>query len=562
MAVQTGRSQFQVQAPETGSKTLVIVSALSATAGPYPLRLTARGTNQTRSPRLAPVEKSGKANLSAPGLPAVPEPVVTLPPAERTFYLLARDGDVASASNYLAIRGQLRAVGERVQVYVDSLDGERVAAPLLRELVATFDHQVFPMAAKTIGQARDADGDGRFTILMSSWLTRLAGGRHSVDGFVRGADLDPSFTAPFSNRCDMMYLNATLGAGPYLRTIVAHEYTHAVTYSAKSFTGPMGERLGADEEGWLDEALAHLCEDLHGFSRSNLDYRISAFLSNPEHYRLVVEDYYTADLFRSHGNRGSTYLFLRWCADRYGPGLLPALIRSPRHGEENLEAVTGARFADLYRQWSLALFFSGMDKTVPGDGIRSLDLRTPVDGWELAGPRTSRVIPDGETESWSASGTSSRYIVVDSSPLGAIDVDVSGPAEADLQVTAVPLAADLANLDLRAGVESRSAGELYLRAEIRERDGTPVTLSALAWEPLVPAPDSHTATFRRDKLVGPDLAAAFGSPTLPGRGVLRSRPIRLEGVSKSCGPLIVKAIGTDSRGRHVAAWAEVQLGGE
>lgn len=560
LEVQGGRSRFQVKAPEPGSRTLVVVSALSGAAGPYPVRLTARGVSESLPPSLAPAEKLGKANLGVPILPAVPAPVASIPPHERSFHVLARDGDVASASNYLEIKGQLRAVGERVQVYVDSLDGAVVGEPVLRELVATFDQQVFPIAAKSIGLARDVDGDGRFTVLMSSWLTRLAGGRHTVDGFVRGADLDPDFAAPFSNRCDMMYLNAALQAGPYLRTIVAHEYTHAVTYSAKTFTGPSGERLGVDEEGWLDEALAHLCEDLHGFSRSNLDYRISAFLSNPERYRLVVEDYFTADLFRSHGNRGSTYLFLRWCADRYGPALLPALIRSSRHGTENLEAVTGARFADLYRQWSLALFFSGIDKHVPGDGFRTLDVRASVDGWELAGPRTTRIVPDGGSESWSAAGTSSHYIVVDSSPLGAVDVDISGPAEADLQVTAVPLPADFANLELRAGVESRSGGELYLRAEIHERDGTPVTLSALAWEPLVPASNPHTPIFRRGKLESSALAAAFGASALPGRGTLRSRPIHLEGVTQSRGPLIVKAIGTDRKGRRVAAWAEVPLG--
>ena len=114
-----------------------------------------------------------------------------------------------------------------------------------------------------------------------------------------------------------------------------------------------------EEEGWLDEALAHLVEDLHGFSRSNLDYRISAFLSQPVRYRLVVEDYYAADLFRSHGNRGGTYLFLRWCADRFGPALLPALIRSELRGTENLEAATGVAFAELYRQWTVALLSPG-----------------------------------------------------------------------------------------------------------------------------------------------------------------------------------------------------------
>ena len=60
-----------------------------------------------------------------------------------------------------------------------------VGPDVLRDLVETFDDRVFPAPPGSFGQARDVDGDGRFTVLMSSWLTRLAGGRHAVDGFVR-----------------------------------------------------------------------------------------------------------------------------------------------------------------------------------------------------------------------------------------------------------------------------------------------------------------------------------------------------------------------------------------
>ena len=106
-----------------------------------------------------------------------------------------------------------------------------------------------------------------------------------------------------------------------------------------------------------------MAEDMHAFSTSNIDYRISAFLSCPQRYQLVVDDYYAADLFRSHGNRGSTYLFLRWCVDRYGPELLPALLHSQQKGAANLEVATGSTFGDLYRRWSLAIFQSGLDPT-------------------------------------------------------------------------------------------------------------------------------------------------------------------------------------------------------
>jgi hypothetical protein len=554
LAVNGGHARFQVPTPDPAARTLVIVSALADSAGRFPTQMTVRGTSHVE-----PARRLDDVPLAAPAFPVprlepVAPPVDTLPPPTRGFHLLARDGDAASASNYLRIRGHLKAVGKRVQVYVDEADVARVGNDLARDLVATFDDQVFPVAARTIGQASDIDGDGRFSILVSSWLERLAGGRYAVDGFVRGADLDPSLEAPFSNRCDMMYLNASLRPGPYLRTIVAHEYTHAVTYSAKSFTGPRGERLGPDEEGWLDEAYAHLGEDLHGFSRANLDYRLSAFLSDPSRYRLVVDDYFTADLFRSHGNRGSTYLFLRWCADRYGPGLLPTLLRSSRRGVANLEAATGARFADLYRQWSIALFFNGLVPRL--GGFHDIALRGRIGEYQLAGPRTSTVSPDGATQAWSADGTTTRYFVIDGSAAGGIDVDIEAPAESMLQVTAVPLGSDLPELELAARVARSVDGSAELLATLVDRGGQPVQLAALAWEPMIPPAqhsDDHAACGSLD---ADHLRAAFGASSLAPRGTIQSAPIALGPVDESLGPIVVKLLAIDRRGRRIAAWSQ------
>ena len=116
----------------------------------------------------------------------------------------------------------------------------------------------------------------------------------------------------------------------------------------------------------------------------------------------MVDDYYAADLFRSHGSRGSTYLFLRWCVDRYGADLLSALVHSRLRGAANLEAATGSTFADLYRRWSLALFLSGLEPSrdkagLPEDGFRSINMRAPCEDWELAGPRFTRVTADGKS---------------------------------------------------------------------------------------------------------------------------------------------------------------------
>jgi hypothetical protein len=561
VAVEGGRAGFEIPTPTPGTRALVIVSALSRAPGPYPIRLAARPATRVDPPRLADDgPRLGPRPEGPPPAPSPPPPGVLLPPGERTFHLMVRAGDVASASNYRPVRACLRALGRRVQVYVDARDLGLVGDGLLRDVVATLDDRVLPTAAPHFGLARDVDGDGRFTVLITGWLSRLAGGRLAVDGFVRGADLDPDVPAPFGNRCDMMYLSAALRPGPHLRTVLAHEYTHAATFSQKArAAAAAGGPPGFEEEGWLDEALAHLAEDLHGFSRTNLDYRVSAFLSAPGRYRLVVEDYYAADLFRSHGHRGGTYLFLRWCVDGAGPGLLGALARSGRRGIDNLEAATGRPFAALFRDWTVALALDGLDpRDAPGP-FTTLDLRSEIGGWPLAGPRTARVVPGPGERRWTAAGTSSHFVLVEAADAGGVRIEVAGPPEADLQVTAIPLPEDLPQMILGARAEPGPDGLLHLVLRIRGVDGAPIRLGALSWEPLVPAADPRAAGFRRAGLDAAGIAALFGSTTLPPRGELASRPIPLAGVGRGDGPLVVKALGTDPRGRRIAAWADLDL---
>jgi hypothetical protein len=560
VAVDRGKAEFDVPTRNSASKVLVVVSALAVDPGPFSVKLSAAGID---SKDLKPIRLADdghpKPHVEPPtARPEPSPPIANPPPPTRRFYLLVREGDPASPSNYRAIEAELKAVGHRIQVYADRDDARAINPDTLRDLVATFDDSIEPTTNRVLGRVTDLDGDGRFTVLMSSWLSRFGGGRHSFDGFVRGADFDRGLGPPYSNRCDMMYLNPAMKPGAHLRTVVAHEYTHAATFCGKALAHPVDGRPGPDEEAWLDEAIAHLAEDLHGFSRSNLDYRISAFLSNPERYRLVVPDYFAAKLLRSHGNRGGTYLFLRWCADLHGPGLIGKLVGSGLRGMDNLEAATGSTFASLFRGWSVALFLSGLEPQGKADGLfRTFALRGPLDDWMLAGPRSATVTPGGRPDTWDAAGTSTHYVVIEGSSLGAIRLTIEGPRSAGLQVTAIPLPDDLARIDLRIRVAPALNGTVCVRATVRERDGVAVRVQALAWEPLVPADDPRSATFRRDGLDALGIAAAFGSSTLPAGGTLESRPIPLPDVSRGQGTIVFKVVGTDDKGRRVAGWAEV-----
>jgi hypothetical protein len=237
-----------------------------------------------------------------------------------------------------------------------------------------------------------------------------------------------------------------------------------------------------------------------------------------------------------------------------------ALIQSDLRGVANLESATGSTFAALYRRWSLALYRSGLNaEGRPGsdDGFVSVGMRSPQDEWELAGPRFHRVAPSTPVERWSALGTTSHFVIIDGFPRGGVEVEITGPPEAVLQVTAVPLGADSAALDLSVNTIHGKGGELRLRAAIRERHAAPARLRALSWEPLVPDASASAGRFRCGRLDTPEILASFGTAVLEASGELRSQPIGLSGVTPQSGPLVVKVTGTDSSGRHLAAWADL-----
>ena len=214
VTVRNGSATIRPPLDDPSAEVLIVASSLARTPGSFPIRLEARPVDEA-----APPDRAEAGPIRAPALAPYSGAPATVaaskaPPAERTFHMLVREGDVASASNYLAVKGVLRAVGRRVQVYVAAEDAAGVDGALLTDLVSTFDDHILPISARSIGLAEDVDGDGRFTIFLSSWLTRLGGGRNAVDGYLRVTDLVRDYAAPFSNHCDMMYLSTSLRPAP------------------------------------------------------------------------------------------------------------------------------------------------------------------------------------------------------------------------------------------------------------------------------------------------------------------------------------------------------------
>ncbi|QDU49646.1 hypothetical protein Pan110_19850 [Gimesia panareensis] len=306
------------------------------------------------------------------------------PASERSFFLFVTDGDLADKKQYTRVTGKLIQHSPRVAIYLDEQQQTtELATGLTDEIIHLLEEQVLDQLAQQCGPLTDVDQDGRFTILLSPWLGKLQGGKTSINGFVRPSDFRENVAAPFSNHCDMLYLNSALKPGQELFDLLSHEVTHAVVSSIRTTQERTRGRILADEEDWLNEGIAHIMEP--GYT--NRDYRISEFYRKPESYPLIVPDYYRARLWRNHGCRGAVNLFLNWCND-LDPGRRFAyhFTHHPLTGVEKIEDLTGIPFPELFRQWSVSLARQSLQHQFPVESFTTNETDIHCGRFLLAGP--------------------------------------------------------------------------------------------------------------------------------------------------------------------------------
>jgi hypothetical protein len=534
LAVTERHCECVLATPHKSDQFYVVVGALREAS--RKTRITVR-TEVADGPEVAPLDhgaadrawQSGMAETrlatqrsrrtAVAGFPPLPAP-----PRRKTFHLFTGARDLGNRANYQAVHAELRAVGKLAQVYVDQ-DDIQVAeiANTITEVVRAFDEDIGP-GARELGEVFDVDRDGRFTILLTRKLAALGAGASAVDGFVRASDFFRDLPSPFSNHCDMLYLNANVKPGAHLWTVLAHEYTHAVTLCEHARALAPDGTAGRDEESWLNEGLAHIGENPEKRGWSNLDYRISAYLAEPERYPLVVPDYFAAGLWRDPGTRGATFLFLRSCEAGPAADLTRRIIQSPLQGVANLEAATQKPFLQLFRQAGLAC----LERR--NYGYLSADAAGPL----LCGPNAHIVPLSAGHAQALAAGTATAFFLLHT-PAGdyaRIRVDSDGP----VQVTVLRLPVDLPRLSLKwvgAGDELRLQVTVHHAAIWLRGADWQMPVGSQVWPARTPSP--------------------FGSVRLEAGASIVSevlkKPHQEEGAA-----LLFKVYGEDVHSRPVAAW--------
>ncbi len=105
--VRDGQATVRVPSLGASSEAVVIVSALSRAAGPFPITIEAHDVAEPALPDRVQEDMPRPRPLAAFPPEEVREASRSLPPSNRDFHMMVRDGDVTSAGNYLAVHGVL-----------------------------------------------------------------------------------------------------------------------------------------------------------------------------------------------------------------------------------------------------------------------------------------------------------------------------------------------------------------------------------------------------------------------------------------------------------------------
>lgn len=262
----------------------------------------------------------------------------------------------------------------------------------------TFDTLIYPVDTRNFGEPTDIDNNEKRVLL---FFTRAVneltppGLNSYVGGYFYSRDLFPKTVGTLeacaaSNAAEMFYLlvpdpagviNQNVRTTDFVRTvtagILAHEFQHLINASRHMYVN-----LGSSdfEEGFLDEGLSHVAEELVFYSTTGLapKQNISASTiqsaqkvsdafetfgaSNMRRYREFLINPLTNSPYANNTNittRGAIWAFLRYAADRRG-GLESSawfqLANPPAgsHGVQNLTRVFSVELTTWVRDWAVA----------------------------------------------------------------------------------------------------------------------------------------------------------------------------------------------------------------
>jgi len=218
----------------------------------------------------------------------------------------------------------------------------------LSELGEEFHKTIYPKLTSVFGSEwkPGIDNDPVITVLFHPL-------REGAAGYFSSKDEYPRVLASNSNKREMVYLNSDYITSPLLKSFLAHEFVHLITFNQKEAI------RNIKEDVWLNEARADYASTYLGyddsFEGSNLQKRLEIFLNNPS-------DSLT-DWRGEEADYGVINLFIQYLVDHYGVEILADSLHSSKAGIESINYALEKngfkeRFSDIFVDWTIAVFIN------------------------------------------------------------------------------------------------------------------------------------------------------------------------------------------------------------
>jgi peptidoglycan hydrolase-like protein with peptidoglycan-binding domain len=251
------------------------------------------------------------------------------------------------------ISATLRKVSANAYFYIEDqwwqeapVDKRNQINQRLEILAQEFDQKIYPELTAFYGSEwkPGIDGDVRITILFHQMREDAAGYFRNTDGYRR-------IEAPSSNEREMFYVNVEYITQEIVKSYLAHEFVHLITFNQKT------RQLGAEEDIWLNELRAEHAPTLMGyddeFENSNLQTRVQTFIGSPNtsltEWRFQKRDY------------GIINIFAQYLVRHYGEELLKDSMAAPYTGIASLNYTLAKMgfdkdFAKIFTEWTIAVY--------------------------------------------------------------------------------------------------------------------------------------------------------------------------------------------------------------
>ncbi len=287
------------------------------------------------------------------------------------------------------VTARLAYAGSNVLLYIDTLaPAGGFTQAQLQTFGQYFDQTLYPIDVNAFGPPSDLDANGAVIMLMSPAVNALSpkatcNTQGYVEGYFDEIDLG-NLTSPNSNKGEIFYsivpdtggtVSCAHDVNQLVQTLPAtflHELQHLISFSQHYVL-----RGGNPQEGWLDEGMSILAEELGSlyyeakcpppacrtnpaqlFPDSSQGFIQGFFYDSyqwalrPDTASMTLHD----DSQDGFSWRGGDWLLVHWLYDQKGPSVLKAIEQTTNIGIPSIEAAAGEPFPGIFSDLGIAMY--------------------------------------------------------------------------------------------------------------------------------------------------------------------------------------------------------------